>query len=114
MPDPELPLISLQGFRPLWPPPVPCCTLCLQLFPFGHLPPALFHSSCLGWPRCCPVSASALRAWFILCPFVLQQQQQMPRSSQEEKDEKEKEKEKEGEKEEDKQETENDKEELTK
>lgn len=45
--------------------------------------------------------------------FVLQQQQ-MPRSSQEEKDEKEKEKEKEGEKEEDKQETENDKEELTK
>lgn len=46
--------------------------------------------------------------------FVLQQQQQMPRSSQEEKDEKEKEKEKEGEKEEDKQETENDKEELTK
>uniref|UniRef100_A0A452I531 Nuclear receptor corepressor 2 n=1 Tax=Gopherus agassizii TaxID=38772 RepID=A0A452I531_9SAUR len=42
------------------------------------------------------------------------QQQQMPRSSQEEKDEKEREKEKEAEKEEDKQETENDKEELTK
>ncbi|OXB84977.1 UNVERIFIED_CONTAM: hypothetical protein H355_016099 [Colinus virginianus] len=44
----------------------------------------------------------------------MRQQQQMPRSSQEEKDEKEKEKEKEGDKEEDKQETENDKEELTK
>uniref|UniRef100_A0A8C2U9G4 Nuclear receptor corepressor 2 n=1 Tax=Coturnix japonica TaxID=93934 RepID=A0A8C2U9G4_COTJA len=44
----------------------------------------------------------------------VRQQQQMPRSSQEEKDEKEKEKEKEGDKEEDKQETENDKEELTK
>uniref|UniRef100_A0A8C3XUZ9 Nuclear receptor corepressor 2 n=1 Tax=Chelydra serpentina TaxID=8475 RepID=A0A8C3XUZ9_CHESE len=42
------------------------------------------------------------------------QQQQMPRSSQEEKDEKEREKEKEAEKEEDKQEAENDKEELTK
>uniref|UniRef100_A0A8C2UDA1 Nuclear receptor corepressor 2 n=1 Tax=Coturnix japonica TaxID=93934 RepID=A0A8C2UDA1_COTJA len=49
----------------------------------------------------------------IMC-LVFQQQQQMPRSSQEEKDEKEKEKEKEGDKEEDKQETENDKEELTK
>ncbi|NWX97085.1 NCOR2 protein, partial [Nothoprocta ornata] len=45
---------------------------------------------------------------------AVEQQQQMPRSSQEEKDEKEKEKEKEGEKEEDKQDADNDKEELAK
>uniref|UniRef100_A0A8C4XTM9 Nuclear receptor corepressor 2 n=1 Tax=Falco tinnunculus TaxID=100819 RepID=A0A8C4XTM9_FALTI len=57
---------------------------------------------------------SQVRGLFYFTSLVLQQQQQMPRSSQEEKDEKEKEKEKEGEKEEDKQETENDKEELTK
>uniref|UniRef100_A0A8C2U8R0 Nuclear receptor corepressor 2 n=1 Tax=Coturnix japonica TaxID=93934 RepID=A0A8C2U8R0_COTJA len=57
---------------------------------------------------------SQVRSLFCIMCLVFQQQQQMPRSSQEEKDEKEKEKEKEGDKEEDKQETENDKEELTK
>ena len=94
---------------------MPCLyPLPAALFPLGRSPPSIVSPRLFRLAqvlRCIRLSTEGL---FCFTSLVLQQQQQMPRSSQEEKDEKEKEKEKEGEKEEDKQETENDKEELTK
>lgn len=113
MPDPELPLISLEGFRPLWPPPVPCLHPLPAALSSWPLAPSIVSQQLFGLAQVLPRVRLSAEGLVYFMSFVLQQQQ-MPRSSQEEKDEKEKEKEKEGEKEEDKQETENDKEELTK
>lgn len=115
MPDPKLPLSSLESFRPLWPLRAPCLSpLPAARFPLGRSLPSIVWLRLFRLAQVLQCIRLSAEGWVCFTSLVLQQQQQMPRSSQEEKDEKEKEKEKEGEKEEDKQETENDKEELTK
>lgn len=93
----------------------PCCGWAPHsTFSSWPLPPGVVWPQLFGLAQVLPCVWPCTESLFCFMCLVLQQQQQMPRSSQEEKDEKEKEKEKEGDKEEDKQETENDKEELTK
>lgn len=65
MPDPELPLISLESFGPLWPPPVPCLHLLPAALSSWPLAPSIVSQQLFGLAQVLPHVRLGL--FYILC-----------------------------------------------